>query len=1137
MKNLNRIFFLFSLFIALSNYALAHSVQVAYCVSCNGDLRIFFEHWHGVEDPNSTTMTISLTVNNVTTTQTAPPAGSVQNVPLNSLPGCSSQIISAAACPGQANTYNDWVWFDYTGLPCGTQITFTVVSGNTVFTQDGCGMYPLSVSFTIPCAGGPPPNVTVCQGQPVNVTLPASSTWTNSNPSIGLPASGSGNISFVSTNPGNANISYTSPCGSGTFTITVNPGPVAAFTANNVCLGNPIQFTDQSTGGATTWSWNFGDGNTSTQQSPSHTYTASGTYTVSLNASAPGGCNSTATQVVTVSPQPIANFSSATVCLGTATPFTDLSTGGATSWSWNFGDGNTSTAQNPSNTYSSAGTYTVTLIATGPGGCSSTFSLPVTVYPQPVANFSVITVCQGTATTFTDLSTGGATSWSWNFGDGNTSTSQNPSNTYSSTGTYTATLNVTATPGGCTSTFSLPVTVYAQPVANFSATTVCQGFPTSFTDLSTGGATGWSWAFGDGNTSTVQSPSNTYAASGTYSVTLTTTGTGGCTSTITIPVTVYALPVASFSVNAVCVNTPPTTFTDASSGTTSWAWDFGDPASGANNISSQTNPTHSYSVAGTYTATLIVTSANGCTDTVTQTVTVNPMPTAAFSVTTVCFNNATTYIDQSTGTPTQWQWDFGDGSNSTNQNPTHTYFVDGTYTVTLIATNAFGCADTTSMITVVHPLPFANFTAPAVCVTNQTCFGDASTISSGVVNGWSWNFADSASGINNISNVQSPCHVFTAAGTYNVILTATSNFGCQGTINLPVTVYPPPVAGFTSTDVCLNAITVFSSTSTGAAQWNWTFGDGNSSSAQNPTHTYLGYGTYLVTLIVQSSSSCRDTVTDTVTVHPLPIVNFSADSVCVGVPTTFMDNSFIPIGNIAGWNWNFGDPASGANDTSTAQSPTHVFTAPGTFNVTLTLTSNNNCTSTLSLPVIVFPLPVAGFSAEPAPTVTLSETVEFTDLSTGAVVSWWWDFGDSALASEQNPAHLYTDTGMYVITLIVESNNGCRDTVEQPLRVKDFTFYIPNAFTPNGDGHNDFFFGQGIGIVEYEMFIFDRWGNRIYYCKVSDLPQTLPCMWSGTVDGSSSDVVVQEDVYVWKVKLTNVFMKDFTYTGTVTVVK
>jgi gliding motility-associated-like protein len=350
-------------------------------------------------------------------------------------------------------------------------------------------------------------------------------------------------------------------------------------------------------------------------------------------------------------------------------------------------------------------------------------------------------------------------------------------------------------------------------------------------------------------------------------------------------------------------------------------------------------------------------------------------------------------------------------------------------------------------------------------------------------------------------------------------------------INTPV--LSPPVASFAAPTACLNAPTIFTDGSSGATGWYWQFGDGGTANVQNPVHTYQGYGSYVVTLIVSAGgATCADTVLDTVQVNALPVVNFTHDTVCQGNSTSFTDLSYIPSGTIAQWNWNFGDAS-----TSSAQNPVHAYAAGGTYTVTLTCTSNNNCASQLTLPVLVYPLPLANFSTAPAPAALLTDSITFTDLSTGGVNNWQWDFGDSTFDTVQFPQHLYTDTGSFIITLIVETPNGCRDTISKTLRIEDYAFYIPTAFTPNGDDRNEFFFGTGIGITDYEMWIFDRWGNAVFYCTASNAPQNAPCKWDGKVKGGESNERVQQDVYVWKVRLNTIFKEEKNYIGTVTVVR
>ncbi|HEQ97927.1 MAG TPA: PKD domain-containing protein [candidate division Zixibacteria bacterium] len=308
------------------------------------------------------------------------------------------------------------------------------------------------------------------------------------------------------------------------------------------CAPLTVDFTDQSSGtGIDGWSWTFGDGGNSSAQNPSYTYNTPGTYTVSLTVSSSSqGCDDTQTKTgyITVNGGPTANFEGSPTS-GTeplTVNFTDLSAD-ATGWSWDFGDGaGSSTEQNPSYTYNSAGTYTVILTASNACGSDVEHKVDyITVNPcvAPVADF-VGSPTSGEVplqVSFTDQSSGNPTSWSWDFGDGTgTSTQQNPSYTYNDAGTYTVTLTATNSCGSDVETKVDYITVTCTaPVADFSGTPTAGNAPltVNFTDLSTG-ATGWSWDFGDGlGTSTQQNPSYTYNDPGTYTVTLTATNSCG----------------------------------------------------------------------------------------------------------------------------------------------------------------------------------------------------------------------------------------------------------------------------------------------------------------------------------------------------------------------------------------------------------------------------------------------------------------------------------------------------------------------------------------------------------------------------------------------------------------------------------
>jgi PKD repeat protein len=341
------------------------------------------------------------------------------------------------------------------------------------------------------------------------------------------------------------------------------PAPVANFSATPTSGTTPlnVQFTDTSTNSPTSWSWTFGDGGTSTAKNPSHSYSTAGTYTVTLTATNAGGSDAEQKAdyiSVTQPPAPVAAFTG-TPTSGIAplnVQFTDQSTNSPTSWLWNFGDNSTSTAQSPSHTYATAGSYTVTLTATNSGGSdgetktnyitATSGGVTASFAGTPTSGHVPLTVA------FTDTSTGSPTGWSWTFGDGGTSTLQNPSHEYTSAGTYTVAL--TASKAGSTSTATrtnyITVTPPA-PVANFTSdrTSGTVPFAVQFTDTSTGSPTSWAWTFGDGATSTAQNPSHTYTSAGTYTVALTATNAGGSdTKTATNYITAAAPP--DFSVSA-----------------------------------------------------------------------------------------------------------------------------------------------------------------------------------------------------------------------------------------------------------------------------------------------------------------------------------------------------------------------------------------------------------------------------------------------------------------------------------------------------------------------------------------------------------------------------------------------------------
>jgi len=367
-----------------------------------------------------------------------------------------------------------------------------------------------------------------------------------------------------------------------------------------------VSFTDESEGNINTWKWDFGDGYTSNEQNPQHIYDTKGIYEVILTISGEFGKNSTK-KTISVYELVEAIFS-ANPHQGRApleVEFTNRSTGSIDSWHWDFGDGNTSTEQNPVYTYDRGGNFTVSLTVSGDGG-TDTEEKEIRVIEsgfsaEPEEGIAPLIVV------FTDDSRGDIDTWHWNFGDGNTSSEQEPVHEYESGGTYTVTLTVSGEAGE-TSAEKI-IEVYDSAEAMFLAEPL-QGIApleVEFTDQSTGDINSWQWDFDDGETSSVQEPTHMYMEPGVYTVTLTVKGDGGEDAS-TREITVYEPAQAGFSASPVEDHAPlEVLFTCESSGDIdSWQWNFGD-----GNSSSEEEPLHTYSEAGVYSVTLTVSGDGG----------------------------------------------------------------------------------------------------------------------------------------------------------------------------------------------------------------------------------------------------------------------------------------------------------------------------------------------------------------------------------------------------------------------------------------------------------------------------------------------------------------------------------------------
>jgi len=833
--------------------------------------------------------------------------------------------------------------------------------------------------------------------------------------------------------------------------------PTADFSADQTSGLAPltVTFTEQSSGTVAAWQWDFGDGATSTAQSPTHTYSTVGTYTVSLTVSGPGGADTlTKTGFIVVSEvsgPPVADFS-ADPTSGPApltVSFADQSSGEVQSWMWDLGDGTIKYEQNPSHTYEMPGVYTISLTVYGPTGLSNTLSkkgfIIVEAVSEPLVAGFTADPKSGIGSLdvqFTDASTGPVESWSWDFGDGTTSSEQSPLHNFGP-GTYTVTLTVTG--GATSSTATDTIIVYEPAVADFTTSPSNAGtaaFTVQFNDASSGAIDSWLWDFGDGtDRSTEQNPHHIYEVAGSYTVTLTVSGNGGTDTLIkTEHITVAPTPVAEFSAGTTNGQAPlEVYFTDNSAGAfASWSWDFGDGTS----PSTDQHPYHVYETPGTYTVSLTITDVYGTPSTLTipdYIVVSEPLMPPVANFTSDFYPGPAplrvTFSCQSTGIITEWLWDFGDGGTSTEQNPSYTYYESGLYTVTLTVTGPGGSSSKQDYIDVGYSgggQPVAMFhadmtEAPA---SHTFQFTDDST---GDITTWSWDFGDGSS-----SNQQHPSHTYAYPGNYTVSLTVYGPTGSD-TTTIAITVTSGgggggPTADFNAAPVDGAApLTVnFSDLSTPAAEivsWQWSFGDGGTSAVQHPQHIYAAAGTYDVTLTVWNGAGQSDTL-------------FKPGFVVVGVagPTAFFnaipvngpaplavqfEDQSTPGGSaIVSWFWEFGDGGTGEGP-----NPLYIYDTQGTYDVKLTVWDDASATSShtrYSFINVGAPLlpPVADFTASPTDG-TAPLAVTFTDLSTGDITSWTWDFGDGTVESGPGPkVHTYNSSNFWPVTLTVSGPGG-----------------------------------------------------------------------------------------------------------------
>ena len=817
-----------------------------------------------------------------------------------------------------------------------------------------------------------------------------------------------------------------------------------------------------------------------------------------------------------INPLPIVDFQvDSIVCVGANTAFVNQSTLIAQSY-WDFGDNSTSTSQDPTHQYTASGTYTVKLIITSPSGCKDSIAKQIDVYTPPSLNFSLTpdSLCGPLTASFTNTSTGQGVTYLWDFGNGTTSSTYSPNAVTYPASLYTDTsyyISLTATNLCGTFTQIDSVKVMPKPKAVFGTdyAAFCSPWKPNIANTSYGLPDFYSWNFGNGTTSNTSSSLfqlpiyTTGAADTTYTITLAVSNECGVdTSSYTITVMPNTVD-AFFNTNIASGCAPLTVnFTQYTLGGTNYHWDFGD-----GNASSQYSPAHTFAQGGTYQVTLFAN--NGCSyDTATATVTVLPQPVLNFTFLpdSACVLKNYQFTNTTVLPLGNISWDFGDGTTSTLSNPTHAFTAGGNFNVTMTGTSNNGCPGAVTKVVHVNTPPIAKFAVTPIdgCMPLKVKFTNQST-------GYAYSYWDFDDG--NFSTISSPTHTYTAAGNYLAKLIVQSVNGCSDTIAHYINVNPIPTANFTylpTGTICgPNMNIAYTNTSTGAVGYQWSFGDGNTSTVTSPINHYVNAGVFTVRLIASNQFGCSDTAIQQIQIHQTPVANFSLISPkgCQNKASHFLSSSLDADSVV----WDFGD---GTKDYG--NSVYHTYSDTGVFVVSIVAYGSGGCNTsfTAPIPIEIYSSPTADFTYETNNEVVQNATIVFTNESSNYSSSHWL-FGDGNTSDEKDPKHDYHHHNEYTTSLIVTNTNGCKDTMTVLIH-NDLLqgLFVPNAVYPGSDSYEvSHFLPKGIGLKEYKLEIYDDWGNLIWETSALDEFLRPAEGWDGTYRG----VPVQQDAYVWKI--------------------
>ncbi len=857
-----------------------------------------------------------------------------------------------------------------------------------------------------------------------------------------------------------------------------------------MCETELVNISNQSVG-ATSYAWNFGDGETGTQADDDfiHTYPPSDDmeeYTITLTASN-GQCDDTRQRKVKVHPRVTALFDidETDGCSPLTVNFDNQSEGNIEMFFWDFGDGTFSIETDPTHTFTnftdSVITYTVTLsVVSTTFFCIETYTMDVTVYPYIEAGFTLTPFegCHPLEVVFGNTSDG-ATSWQWDFGNGETFDVEFPDNqTYTNDSTVIQEFIITQTVNNehCTDQITDTLRVFPEITADFSPseTVGCAPFEVTFENFSNDVATHFAWEFGDGGSSALKDPTHVFENDTdetiTYTVWLKVRSDNFCKDSVSVDIDVHPRIKADFDFTpAIACNPHEVTIFNTSFGVSeSYSWDFGNGTGTMDDPSFTHYYEHDEDDPVTYTIFLEVENEEGCIDTLSRPITIYPKITAEFtpSATVGCSPLEVVFENNSIGVDNQL-WEFGDGGSSVQESPVH-IFENPSYTdiavfnVSLFNQSEYLCEAEDSLEITVYPRVKADFAISE----NQGCSPFILTIENFTLGAstQNWEFSDGTS-FESTDPVLTHTFVNTTNDviTFDIELYAENDYGCIDTLIRTVTVFPEVQIDYShEVEGCHPLPVQFVNNTQNAGFFDWTFGDGLNSSQQNPLHIYHNFShthdtVFHIELFALSQYGCFASDTSSVRVFPKPDASFQVENSpgCSPHEIWISHNSE----GASDYYWDFGDGSGTFNygDASFSHTYNHEpGTGPGYFSIELLIENTFGCTDTLVQQAIVYPNITADFEPDEIEGCH-PLTVDFTNLSNGATadVAYFWDYGNGNTSQNLQPVHSHTffnyshtQDVTFEVMLVAYNENACSDTsyVEITVHPKPMAFFsIPNV--------------------------------------------------------------------------------------------